>query len=127
MPRIVHFEIPADNPGRAVEFYKKVFEWKIEKWQGPMDYWLATTGKEGELGINGAIMDRSGPKSPVNTIAIVSLEDYIRRVSAAGGKQVTPTQTIPGIGLFCYCTDTEGNWFGLLQPAAEMGAPQTTA
>ena len=41
MPRIVHFEIPAENPERAVKFYQKVFNWKIEKWAGPMDYWDA--------------------------------------------------------------------------------------
>ncbi len=33
MPRVVHFEIHADDPERAVRFYKKVFGWKIEKWQ----------------------------------------------------------------------------------------------
>jgi predicted enzyme related to lactoylglutathione lyase len=32
MPRVVHFEIPADDTGRAVKFYQKVFGWKIEKW-----------------------------------------------------------------------------------------------
>ena len=31
MSRVVHFEIPADDPERAVEFYKKVFGWKIDK------------------------------------------------------------------------------------------------
>jgi integrase len=32
MPRIIHFEIPADDTDRAVRFYQKVFGWKIEKW-----------------------------------------------------------------------------------------------
>ncbi|MGZ7136310.1 MAG: VOC family protein, partial [Methanobacterium sp.] len=38
MPRVVHFEIPADDPERAIEFYKNVFGWKIDKWEGPFDY-----------------------------------------------------------------------------------------
>jgi len=42
--RIVHFEIPADDPQRAAAFYKKAFGWKIEKWPGPMEYWMVTTG-----------------------------------------------------------------------------------
>lgn len=62
MPRVVHFELSADNPDRAVKFYTKVFNWKIEKWAGPQDYWLITTGGEKEPGINGAIMQRSDPK-----------------------------------------------------------------
>jgi predicted enzyme related to lactoylglutathione lyase len=116
MPRVVHFEIPADNPERAVEFYQKVFDWKIEKMQMPDAYWLVTTGKEGEMGINGGIMDRSGSKTVVNTIGVADLEATVNKVLAAGGKRVTPAQKIPGVGMHSYCTDPEGNWFGLLQP-----------
>ncbi len=38
MSRVVHFEIPADNPERAAAFYKQAFGWKIEKWPGPMEW-----------------------------------------------------------------------------------------
>jgi len=55
MPRVIHFEIPADDPARAVKFYEAVFGWKIEKWNGPMDYWLAMTGEQEQPGIDGAI------------------------------------------------------------------------
>ncbi len=41
MPRVVHFEINADDPERAAKFYQNVFGWKIKKWEGPIDYWLA--------------------------------------------------------------------------------------
>ena len=58
MSKVIHFEIPADDPERAVTFYKNVFDWEIQKWEGPMDYWLATAGPDDELGINGAIMPR---------------------------------------------------------------------
>ncbi len=44
MPRVIHFEIPASDPERAAAFYKKTFGWKIEKWPGPTEYWLVTTG-----------------------------------------------------------------------------------
>ena len=30
MPRVVHFEISADNPERAIDFYTKTFGWKTE-------------------------------------------------------------------------------------------------
>lgn len=48
MPRVSHFDIPSDNPERAQKFYKEVFDWKFEKWDGPMDYWMITTGSEEE-------------------------------------------------------------------------------
>jgi len=36
--RVIHFGISAENPERASEFYRKVFGWKFEKWQGPVEY-----------------------------------------------------------------------------------------
>jgi len=117
MPRVVHFEIQADEPERAVKFYTDVFGWKIGKWGGEMDYWLATTGEKGEMGIDGAIMPREHPGvSTINTVGVASIDDAIKKVKKAGGKVVTPKQPIPGIGVFAYCQDTEGNLFGILQP-----------
>ena len=37
MPRIIHFDIPADGPQRA-KFYEKAFGWNIVRWEGPMEY-----------------------------------------------------------------------------------------
>lgn len=55
MPKVLHFEIPAEDPERAVKFYEKVFGWKIKKWKGEFDYWLVEAREEDETGINGAI------------------------------------------------------------------------
>ena len=57
MARVSHFEITADNPKRAAEFYEKAFGWKFTDWGGPFTYLLATTGDKSEIGIDGAIMD----------------------------------------------------------------------
>ena len=116
MPKVVHFEFPAKDVKRAVEFYKKVFGWKIDKWGGPMDYYLARTGKKEEPGIDGAIMKAGMVKSTVNTIGVASLERYVAKIKKAGGKQETKKEEIPGVGYFCYCKDTEGNLIGILQP-----------
>jgi len=51
MPKVVHFEITANEPDRALAFYKNVFGWKFEKWDGPQEYWLITTGESNEPGI----------------------------------------------------------------------------
>ena len=44
MMRIVHFELPADDPARCMAFYQRAFGWRFEKWDGPMDYWMVKTG-----------------------------------------------------------------------------------
>ena len=116
MNRVVHFEIPAAKPDRAVKFYEKTFGWKVQKAPGEMDYWLLTTGTDKEPGVNGAIMSNVGTiKQIVNTIDVKSLGETSKKVLAAGGKRVSPDQTIPGVGHFAYFIDTEGNPFGLMQ------------
>jgi predicted enzyme related to lactoylglutathione lyase len=123
MPRVVHFEIPAKDVPRAVEFYRAAFGWTIDKWKGPMDYWLVSTGPRGEPGIDGAIMDRTISKSPVATIEVPALEEYVRRVIGAGGRQCTPRAEVPGVGYVCYCEDTEGNLFCMLERLAGSSNP----
>ena len=83
MPRPIHFEIPAENPERAMEFYSSIFGWKFSKWDGPMDYWVISTGQPGEPGIDGGLMPRRDPNQPcVNTIAVANVDDSLQR----GGK-----------------------------------------
>ena len=55
VPRVIHFEISADNPERAVKFYRKVFDWKIKKWEGPAGYWLVTTGEDNNQALTGPL------------------------------------------------------------------------
>ena len=115
MPRVVHFEIPADNPGRAVDFYTKVFNWKVNKWEGPMDYWLVSTGKSEEPGIDGAIVNKSDRGEVTDTIDVPSVDDFLAKIEANGGKTIMPKTAVPGVGYMAYFGDTEGNTFGLMQ------------
>lgn len=114
MPRVIHFEIGADNPERAVKFYKDVFAWEFQKFP-PMEYWLATTGKAPEPGIDGAIMPRESKQAVINTIGVPSLAKALAAIKEAGGNVVQEKTTIPGVGYFAYCLDTEGNQFGVMQ------------
>jgi len=118
MPRVIHFELNADDPERAVKFYQEVFGWNTQKWDGPQSYWLLMTGAEGQPGINGGLMRRSDnplPTSTTNTIDVPSVDDYAQKVAEQGGKIVVPKGAVPGIGYVAYCEDTEGNVFGIMQ------------
>ncbi len=116
MARVVHFEIPAANPERSAEFYNSVFGWQIKKWDGPMNYWMVTTGPKDQPGIDGAIMENKSVKTVVNTIGVESIDDSVRKVLKAGGKQLMQKDKIEGVGWFCYCLDPDGNMFGILEP-----------
>ena len=101
MPRVVHFEIAVDDPERAIAFYRDTLGWKIEKWDGPMDYWLVATGDESEPGINGALTRRSNNLAPiVNSINVPSVDETLAKIISAGGKQKTAKMAIPGNRLY---------------------------
>jgi uncharacterized protein len=116
MSRVIHFEIPAADPERAAAFYNKAFGWKFEKWPGPIEYWMVSTGVDGTPGINGGLMKKQPPAmATTNTIGVESVDNAIDSVKKAGGKLVTPKTPIPTVGYFAYLEDTEGNLFGVMQ------------
>ncbi|MEN6330157.1 MAG: VOC family protein [Methanobacteriaceae archaeon] len=116
MAKVVHFEIPADDPIRAVQFYEEVFGWEITKWEGPFDYWLINTGPEDEPGIGGAIMTKEMGEMVRNTIGVESIDEYITKIQEEGGKMVTEKSTIPGVGAMAAFQDPEGNIFVIMEP-----------
>jgi hypothetical protein len=116
MPRVVHFEVEAERPEQIIKFYEQVFGWKVEKWEGPIEYWLITTGTEEEPGIDGGLSRRSdGEPSTVNTIDVPSVDEYIKKVENNGGSIVRPKMAVPGVGWMAYFKDPDGNMFGMME------------
>lgn len=122
MPRVIHFEIQAENPERAVAFYGKLFGWQFKKWEGPMPYWLITTGADGP-GINGGLLKRNGPtpaegqsvNAYVCTVDVPALDEYWKKALADGATPAVPKMAIPGVGWLAYIKDPEGNILGMMQ------------
>jgi predicted enzyme related to lactoylglutathione lyase len=116
MSRVIHFDLVADDPDRAIAFYQEVFGWKIVKWDGPVEYWLVTTGPNEKPGIDGGLARRSETSTgTVYTIGVDSVDDYVTKIQAAGGEILRAKSAIPGVGWLAYCKDTEGNEFGVMQ------------
>jgi predicted enzyme related to lactoylglutathione lyase len=121
MLRVVHFEIHAENPERAIRFYETVLGWTFKKWEGPQDYWMITTGPQDQPGINGGLIRRQGTISGdaviayVCTVDVPSVDEYSKKAIQAGGQVALPKMPIPGVGWLAYFKDTEGNIFGLIQ------------
>ncbi|HKZ03021.1 MAG TPA: VOC family protein [Pyrinomonadaceae bacterium] len=123
MPRVVHFEIQAGDPDRAIKFYQTLFGWTFQKWEGPMPYWLITTGPDDKPGINGGLLPRQGPapiegqavNAYVCTTEVESIDASIKAAESNGGSIAVPKKPVPGIGWLAYCKDTEGNIFGMMQ------------
>jgi predicted enzyme related to lactoylglutathione lyase len=116
---MIHFEIPADEPDRAIKFYTDVFGWKINRMPGSqMQYWLVDAGDAKEPGINGAIMARGQEECIIDTISVPDVDEYIRKIRSGGGKILRSKTTVPGVGYMAYFEDTEGNKLGIFCPNA---------
>ena len=114
--RVVHFELNVKNIEKTKEFYENVFNWDIEKWKGPMEYWLVMTGDEKKPGIDGGIgkVEDDQP-SVINTIDVKDIDDVVKKIKKNGGKIITPKHAVPGVGWLAYFKDTEGLIFGIMQ------------
>ncbi len=122
MDKVVHFEIPADDVERAKNFYKKVFDWKMEAFPD-MEYTMIQTTAVDENhmptepgAINGGMMKRQDPvKCPNITIAVQDIEETMKNVKKMGGELVRGKMQVGDMGYAAYFKDTEGNVIGLWQ------------
>ncbi|MFX0036019.1 MAG: VOC family protein [Candidatus Hermodarchaeota archaeon] len=116
MPKINHFEINADDPKRAKTFYENVFNWKIEKWEGPLEYWLIKAGDDDEPGINGGLQKRENKEDSITTyIGVKSVDETIKKIKQSGGKIVKPKTPIPSVGYYAIFKDTEDNRLDIME------------
>ena len=116
MGRVVHFDINSEEPKKTIDFYKKIFDWKFTKWEGPMDYWLITTGEKTDQGIDGGLSKKgetAPPKCP--TIDVNDLDKTMTMIEEHGGKLTSPKMPVPGVGWLTYFKDPDGNMFGAMQ------------
>ena len=115
MSRVIHFEIPSDDPEKAQRFYSKVFGWQMTQWSD-QPYWLCSTGDKSKPGIDGAIIKKRGPDHPlVNTIEVTNLDETIKTIEESGGIVVVARMPIPGIGWLAFFKDTDGNIMGIME------------
>ena len=122
MNRFTHFELVTDNLEKTAAFYRDVFGWKVEKWEGPVDYWLVTSGDASTPGINGGLMPAGGPFSgTVNTIEVTDIDAAIKKIKAHGGEIIFDKDAIPGVGYQAYFKDNAGIIVGLHQADAKAG------
>lgn len=124
MNKVVHFELPMDNPERAMKFYQETFGWQLNPIP-EMDYTIVmtvpvdeTTHMPKEAGaINGGLTKRNVQTVNVPSFAI-DVEDIdvaTEKVKAAGGTIVKEKVPVGDMGFIVYFRDTEGNVLSLFQ------------
>jgi len=126
MNPVVHFEMPAEDKKRMVDFYTHVFGWKAQMLGPEMgDYVVVTTsdidqnGRPKDAGmINGGFYQKNNDSSPHPSvvIAVDDINESMKDIVKAGGRLLGEPMEIPGIGISISFIDTENNQVGLLQP-----------
>ncbi|HIV59004.1 MAG TPA: VOC family protein [Candidatus Stackebrandtia faecavium] len=117
----MYFEIQADDPRRAVDFYRQVFGWTITTAGEdlPVPYWRIRFGDQ-LGGLMPRPVDAPGPQQGTNAYVCSFEVDDVDRIAAAvadaGGQVALPKFAVPGVCWQGYFLDTEGNTFGVFAP-----------
>jgi uncharacterized protein len=113
----VHFEIAAQDTARAQKFYKDMFGWDFQAFEGPMEYHMARISDTSGAAVY------PGDSGPIRVYFDVDdINAGVAKLRAAGGEADDP-QAVPSMGWFVTGKDTEGNLIGLWQTDPSAPAP----
>jgi len=127
MNKVVHFEIPADDLGRAKKFYQNTFGWQMQD-MPEMEYVIAmtteTTGDNMMMpkepgAINGGMGKRGDMlMHPSFAISVDNIDEAMQKVKKMGGTLLGKKTEVGKMGFMAYFKDTEGNVLSLWQNAS---------
>jgi predicted enzyme related to lactoylglutathione lyase len=115
---IVHIEIPADDTGRAREFWGGLFGWQFQEVPGPSEYHMTQISDR----TGGAITNMEpGKRGTRPYFEVDDINAGAARVNELGGN-ANQAMPVPGMGWVSTCTDPHGNEFGLWEIDASAPA-----
>lgn len=114
MSKIVHFEVPAGDTGRAKQFWGSLFDVEFQTYEGEMEYHMFQNDDQ----TGGAVYpQQAGEKGLITYFNTDDIDAARRKVEELGGK-AEEKAPVPGMGWFVRAEDTEGNAFSLWQTDA---------
>lgn len=108
---IVHFEVAGPDASAIQDFYRNLFDWKIDA-DNPMNYGIVDTGE----GIGGGVGPT--PDGGHHLTWYVQVDDpqrYLDLVEARGGTTAMGVMEVPGGPTIAQFTDPVGNLVGLIK------------
>ena len=123
MDKVEHFEIPADDTERALNFYQRVFDWELNPVPGVEEYIRLLTIRVDEKAVakkpfevNGAIGKRNENfTGPLVTISVGDMDSTLKKITREGGSVLVDKTEFGKRGYTALFRDTEGNVMGLWQ------------
>jgi uncharacterized protein len=111
----VHIELHTRDPRKAKDFYKQLFNWKLQE-APDMDYTVIDVGEQGR---GGGIMKSPMEDSPPQWVPYILVDDVpasTRKAKSLGAKVLQDATEIPGVGWFSMLVDPTGAAFALFVP-----------
>ena len=114
---VVWFEVPVLDIKRAQNFYQAVFGYELSATQmGPMAMAMFPMN-QGAVGAAGSLVQGESyipsHAGPVLYFSVEDIEGTLKKISAYGGKTLTPKTGIGEYGFIAHFEDTEGNRLAL--------------
>lgn len=110
-------ELHTQDRTRAVDFYRRLFDWKTKESETPMGTYVEIETGEG---FPGGVLAAPGG-APSRWVVYMRVDDVraaTRRAEELGAKILAKEEVVPDTGTFSLCTDPTGATFGLWQPLA---------
>jgi uncharacterized protein len=108
--KVVHLEFPAQDLERSKKFWEGVGGWEIKDSGMPgMQYLMWQSEDQG-----GGIYSMEGMSGTVVYLGTDDIDADLGKVRELGG-EAEDKQSIPKVGWFARCKDSEGNEFSLFQ------------
>jgi predicted enzyme related to lactoylglutathione lyase len=123
MSKIVHFEVPASDTGRAKEFWGSLFGVQFQTYEGPTEYHMFQNDDQTGGGI---YPQQAGEKGLITYFNVDDIDSARQKVQDLGGK-AEDKAPVPGMGWFARAEDTEGNAFSLWQSDENAPTPEQQA
>ncbi|MGH2967052.1 MAG: VOC family protein [Solirubrobacterales bacterium] len=117
---IVHIEIPADDTGKAQEFWGSLLGWEFQAFPGPFEYHMARLSEQQGAAITNMEQGKKGMRA---YFLVDEINAGAARVKELGGEANDPSP-VPQMGWFSTCKDPHGNEFGLWQNDTSAPTPE---
>ena len=117
---IVHIEIPADDTGKAQEFWGSLLGWEFQAFPGPFEYHMARLSEQQGAAITNMEQGKKGTRA---YFLVDDINAGAARVKELGGESNDPSP-VPQMGWFSTCKDPHGNEFGLWQNDTSAPTPE---
>ncbi len=118
--QIVHLELPADDTGKAQEFWGSLFGWQFQAYPGPSEYHMTRIADQQGAAITNMEPGKKGTRPYFD---VDDINARAARVKELGGEAGDP-MPVPSMGWFAVCKDPHGNDFGLWQNDESAPTPE---